>query len=1045
MRKILLLASMIFAGITANANPVDLAKAKTIAKEFFAKKGVEFTKNEASYRAPRKGAAQQKEAYYYIFNADNNHGYVIVSGDDRTEEILGYSDSGYIDTENMPENMRSWLQFYADKIQYIADKNIQTAPETSEAKNLRKGAKAHHSIAPILTCNWNQGDPYNQQCPEYYNGDGSTGRSATGCVATAIAQVLYHHKYPETTKNRIPAHSCSYKLNDGTTKISKMNAIAAGTAIDWDNMCDNYYGNETQEQKDAVAFLMALVGQSVKMGYGASSGSSYADSRKLFVNYLGYDDGVQILRSDNYGIQEWFEMMYDELDKGYPIAYGGSSTGGGHAFVVDGFDGDEFFHLNWGWGGGSNGYFRIDVLNPGDNSGIGASSSADGYSMGQDAILYLRGYDDGIDAGYEADTHASMNDLTINGTKIFLNYVNWTGSTNSFNTAIVTKNEAGEIVPVAGQETISNLGANYYVGKTVDMAGKFHEPGTYRITPANKLTSNKIWRTLFDLRNEYIRADVDEELKVTLARVSPTVDMDVEEWMFPGTLKAGDQQDVTVRLKNNGPEFKRELALYASKTTNMGNSVSRALIGVKSGDSDEFTFFFKPESAGTYNLWLTLNSDKNTVIGQTTVEIKNTAQNQANLKVSSVSIKNASYGDFLNGTMTVQNMSSKDFKGFVNIQLWHSPNGGTFWSGSSQRLYYEIPGGKTGTASFQFDNLEIGHKYRFAQQYVNQPGELSEGGVFAGSEYTLKNGVVTYTKYGTMTGTSVSTTFKGSASGAGARFYGVTPKSITPSSNPNFVYALIEGAEVPAGMEDYNIIVGNTAEKLTLVDNEVVYFPVDFTAKQATFSYTVEKACDGTSNWVPLTLPFKPAKVTIDGQEVTWTHDGTTGKFWIKEFSEINDDVEVIFDDASILRGGTPYLVGAPEDLVGKTIVFSAEDAFIKSQATDNMLVGSYAFNYYGNTYSPRLESVYSINEEGTAFIFNPETATQVPFRAYFTTKLAEAPEQIVIKFAQDTDVNGIFSVNVQNSSNRIYDLQGRQVKKTQKGIYIVDGKKRVY
>lgn len=1039
MKRFLLLAAVLLAGISANAEPVDLQKAKDIAKTFFAEKGVSFNEAQVAFKAPRK-AAKNNEANYYVFNADNNNGFVIVSGDDRAAQILGYSTTGSFNESELSENMRSWMQYYSDRIQYICDKNIEVTHETAERRAARKASKAHHSIAPILTCNWNQGDPYNQQCPEYYNEDGSIGgRSATGCVATAIAQVLYFHKYPAVTKGRIPSQVCRWNLNDGTSKTYTMPAIKAGTEIDWDNMCDNYYGNETQEQKDAVAFLMKLVGQSLKMGYGASSGSSYAESRKLFVDYLGYDDGVRILRSDNYGITEWFEMMYDELDKGYPIGYGGSSTGGGHAFVVDGFDGDEFFHLNWGWGGGSNGYFRIDVLNPGDNSGIGASSSADGYSMGQDAIMYLRGFDNGIDEGFEADTHASINDTRIDGTKIFSNYVNWTGATNSFNCAIVMKDENGELVPVSNIQTISNLGANYYQGITFDMKGRFSQPGEYHISPANKLTANKTYRPLYNLKNEYIKAIVDENLNVTLEHYSEPIALEVAEWTFPGTLKAGDQQDVIVNLKNNGGEFKRELALYASMTDDKGGSVSRALIGVKSGDSDDFTFFFKPATAGTYNLWLTLNSDRNKVIGQTTVVIGNVAKNKPNLSVSSVNISNAAYGNFLKGTMTVKNNAQTEYKGVVKIQFWHLD--GAWWSGSSQSLYYDIAPGGTGTADFCFDNLRIGDTYRFSQNY-GIGGELGNGGVFAGNEYTLKKGALAYSKLGTTTGTNVSTSFTAAKSGAAVRFYGVTPNNVTASENTNFVYVFEPGSSVPSSLDGLNVVVGNEAEVLNLDADKDTYFPESFTAKSATFTYTPAVSGDGNGNWVPLTLPFKPTSITVDGKEITWSKGDVVGSFLIKEFTEVNDNLDVVFDDAEELNGGTPYLISVPAELVGKTIVFSANDVTVKSLANDNMLVGSSEFQFYGNTHSPRLGEIYNINEEGTAFVYTADKKNQSPFRAYFKTKLAEAPETINIVIKGNKTTDGIVNIVNIMPTNNIYNLQGIKVNENYKGIVIKNGKK---
>lgn len=1048
MKRLLSGFAFLLSVLTLSAGPVSREQAQGIAKSFFEQKGIEMQSARMAFNAPKAGNDASEEAYYYVFNAGGDNGFVIVSGDDRTAEVLGYSETGSFNESNITDNMRSWLQYYADRIRYIVDNDIEVTHETKEGRAARRGKKVYHSIAPILTCNWNQGDPYNLKCPMYYNEDGSTGEhAATGCVATAIAQVLYHHKFPAQTKMRIPGMANSYDTPEGRKTVS-LPGIKAGTIIDWDNMQDNYTGNETQEEKDAVAELMLIVGQAVKMGYGASSGSSYAESRKLFVDYLGYDDGVRILRSDHYGITEWFDMMYDELALGYPIGYGGSSTGGGHAFVVDGFDGDEFFHLNWGWGGGSNGYFRIDVLNPGDNSGIGASSSADGYSMGQDAIMYLRPYDNGIDETLEPDVHASINDTQINGTKIFSNYVNWTGSTNSFDCAIVMQDNEGNLTPVSNIEVISNLGANYYVGKTFDMAGKFNTPGTYHITPANKVQGKQIWRTLYDLKHEYIIANVDENLAVTLQHNSEPIDLEVAEWSFPGTLKAGEQQDVVVKLKNNGLEFKRELALYASKTNDMGGSVSRALIGVKSGDTDEFAFFFNPGETGTWNLWLTLNSDRNTVIGQTTVAIGNTAKNKANLAVSSVSVSNNAYGDCLIGTMAIKNNDSKPFCGEVQMQVWtNTPGEGNWWSGSSMQIHYEIPAGGTASAPFEFRNLTIGKKYRFNQRYVGQDGELAEGGVFNGSEWELKAGYLTWGSTGTISGAAVTSTVNIGAPVSGALFNGVSVTNIKANSNPNTIYAFTSGAQAPSSLDGHNVVSEGIAEEISLNDSKPVYSPVDFVASKASFSHTFALAGDGKKGWEAITLPFRPTRATIDGEEVAWKRNNGEGQFWLREFSELSDDNEVVFTDVkdfASLRGNTPYIIAAPEEMIGKTIVFEAEDAIFHNTGNENMLISSEAFQFYGMTFNKRIGGIYILNETGDAYIYQESNKTINAFQNYFIWKLdaENRPESILI-YKEGLGIKDVDSTALKNNG-RIYDLQGREVKNPSNGIYIINGKKTI-
>jgi hypothetical protein len=1036
MRRVALFSAFFILTIASFAGQIDRNTAFNVAKEFFANKGIEMKQNHAAYKAPRVKTATDN-AYYYVFNAGNDKGFVVVSGDDRTPQILGYTDSGTFIEDEMPENMLSWLSHYADEIKYMDENNIQRS-ESAQGKGMKKASKAHHSIAPMLTCLWDQGDPYNYSCPDYYNKDGSTGRSATGCVATAIAQVLYYHKYPAATKKRIPAHINRYPLDDGTTKSVTLRPIAAGTKIDWDNMLDRYNGSETEEQKKAVGDLMLLVGQSVKMGYGASSGSSYANSRQLFVDYLGYDDGVQILRSDKYGIQEWFEMMYDELAAGYPIAYGGSSTGGGHAFVVDGFDGDKLFHLNWGWSGGSNGYFLITVLNPGDQ-GIGGSTSADGFSMAQDAIMYLRSEDDGIPFNEESDTHMSINDTQINGSVIKSNYINWTGSTNSFNGAIVMADETGELVPVSNIQTTANLSANHYISWSFDLKGKFSEPGSYKITPASKLTTNSIWRPLYNFKDEYILAVVDDALNVTLTYVKSPIKLEVTDWYFPGTLVKGEQQNVTVTFKNNGEEFLKEVGLYASKTNEMGVSVSRALVGVKAGETNVITFYFKPEESGTYNLWLTPNGDPNTIIGKTTVEITDMNANRSYLRFNTLNVSNRGVGGRAVGTVNIQNKGNSAFKGKVKLQVWvKALDSNLFWSSSSTQVELNLEPGSSTSAEFDFQNLELNRTYIMCAYYTNQKGELENGGLIYDHSFTTKSGITYWNNYGSVLGMEQTDNFRLTPTTSGALIDGQF-STITPSRNTNAIIAVTDRTKLPSGLDGCNVVVANKSDKIDLVSNLTYAVPVNFTAAKAAYSHTFDVACDGIKGYNVITLPFTPSSITIDGAEVTLNSEGG---IIMKEFTEENDNNEVVFADAVQLRGSTPYIIGAPEQLVGKTVVFSADNAEFKSVDRDKMIVGSEHYLFHGTSFTPRVNDCYVMNADGSGFEYVPTTTRKVAQGGYFTTELSEVARPSTIKIYGPV-ASGISDVREEaQSSDVIYDIQGRHVTKPTKGIYIKNGKK---
>lgn len=334
----------------------------------------------------------------YMFNVAEEGGFVIVANDDEATPILGFSDSGHIDEDNMPENMLAWLQGYADQIAWL-QKQTTRIGQTTQSRAPRRTAKAN--IAPLVSTQWNQGAPYNNLCPEYQEGR----RAVTGCVATAMAQVMNYHRWPTAQTEDIPGYTTgSYKID--------LTAGLPAVTFDWANMANSYKGETTDAQKTAVATLMRYCGQSVRMNYGPSSGASSAEAAIALKNYFGYKETTQFVSRSFYTYANWVDLIYHELSENRPVLYGGQSSGGGHEFVCDGYkyeNSTDYFHINWGWGGSSDNYFVLSALNPHDQ-GIGGSESDDGYNFGQDAIV---GIQKPSGTGTVLDVASTVN-LTIN-------------------------------------------------------------------------------------------------------------------------------------------------------------------------------------------------------------------------------------------------------------------------------------------------------------------------------------------------------------------------------------------------------------------------------------------------------------------------------------------------------------------------------------------------------------------------------------------------------------------------------------------------------
>lgn len=307
----------------------------------------------------------------YVFNKTASRGYLVLSADDCATPLLGYSDSGAFDEADMPEAFKWWLSEYAAQIKFMSERKIDISA-------LSTAREERQPIEPLVKTMWDQGAPYNDQCPK----DGSQA-TYTGCVATAMAQVMNYFQYPECGTGSI-----SYNAE---TIQKRLSLNFTRKPFDWDNMADTYVsGNYTQEQVDAVAYLMKACGYAVKMDYGSdSSGALALNIAKGLVTYLGYDPNLTYNLRQDYSASEWEEMIYDNLKNIGPVIYGGGSLiGGGHSFVCDGYDTDGYFHFNWGWTGMSNGYFLLDALNP-YSLGAGGGGGG-GYNFTQDAVLGMQ-------------------------------------------------------------------------------------------------------------------------------------------------------------------------------------------------------------------------------------------------------------------------------------------------------------------------------------------------------------------------------------------------------------------------------------------------------------------------------------------------------------------------------------------------------------------------------------------------------------------------------------------------------------------------------
>lgn len=378
---LLLFSLMLLLSVSAIAGPRSYQQAKAIAQRQAAMLGIEMDAEvSASAKvAPRmsvSSAVSPSATCYYVFANGEDKGFTIVSGDDRMPEVVGYSAQGTYDPDQLPANYVGFMKAYQETVEALLKGDAQVSGGLTEARQWRAERASSAAVAPLLGgIKWDQREPYNNMCPSY-NG---TNRSVTGCVATAMAQVMMYYQYPKKLKSTIEGY---------TTKTYKINVpnIYSGATYDWDKILPDYSKSDySSAQADAVAKLMYHCGAAVEMDYGPSSGANVTPA--ILATYFGYDaDLMQDLTRTCFSLQQWMTLIDNELKAKRPILYSGQSSDGGHEFVCDGSDGKGLYHINWGWGGYQDGYFDLTILQP-QKGGAGSGSAVDGYNRDCSMII----------------------------------------------------------------------------------------------------------------------------------------------------------------------------------------------------------------------------------------------------------------------------------------------------------------------------------------------------------------------------------------------------------------------------------------------------------------------------------------------------------------------------------------------------------------------------------------------------------------------------------------------------------------------------------
>lgn len=371
-RTTTLLALILVFVATAFAGPIEPEKALEIANSFWSssvsgKKAVRLQlvhDNEMAKSGSRQ-TIEKGDAQYYIIAPEEGNGFIIVSGDDKLSPIVGYSTNSTM--EEMPIALTEWLTLYSSYVDDVRAGEIEPSITNATGK----------AIAPILKTSWNQSAPYNNLCPTV-NGQ----RTPTGCTATAMAQVMKHHNWPEKPLRPITWTNTNTGKEE-TVDITK-------NTYDWANMLNHYRSGYNNTQAKAVAQLMFDVGRAIKSSYSPSgTGSNDIYVAKSLVNVFNYSPEIRIVKRCECTYDEFYSIIRENLEANQPIVHSGygPAYASGHAFVCDGIDANNLVHIDWGWDGAFNGYFDIGSMAPG-GSGIGGGEER--YNVGQSLVVGIR-------------------------------------------------------------------------------------------------------------------------------------------------------------------------------------------------------------------------------------------------------------------------------------------------------------------------------------------------------------------------------------------------------------------------------------------------------------------------------------------------------------------------------------------------------------------------------------------------------------------------------------------------------------------------------
>ena len=707
-KSLLTMFVSLFSIILAVAAPVDEQKARQLASDFLSNMSPHGTRsgNSELTRAVT-GVADGNDAAIYVFNSDNS--FVIISADDRTPAVLGYSDHGVYDMKKAPDGLKAMLGWLQASV-----RNYSTT---------RGEVSIHDAIKPLLTTKWNQHSPYNLFCPYDEVNDAP---SVTGCVATAMAQIMKYHEYP--------------------------------SAYNWSLMKDEYDSSDESAAAQEVAKVMKDAGESVYMKYSANGSFANADGiSEAFRNTFGYSISTELVSRAYFTAQEWDELIYSNLENKMPVYYGGTAIDiddskgylqgveGGHGFIVDGYDGKGLYHVNWGWGGLSDGFFLLSLLDP-DNQGAGGTSGSEGYTIRVSAIV-------GIKPVKPTEKAVSARRLRASSFSVVDGQTTLSRSSSSedfpsFKTKIgignfITGSEDGTfdvgLLLCKGNELLSLLDSKSSTDFPKDKGflfnleskiGKGLSNGTYQLRAVCRESGKEDWVFCQLATSCYVEAVVND-LSLTLAVRG--IDNDGVAKFTANSKEISsnpcERRPITFKLNLTDLNKESNSPIYLWGNEDPMNTVLLAGIGsnLDPGETGDVEIHYTPQRSGDFTFYISGSATDYTESLVETFEVNVAARVPYDLVVDvALDVKDADSenkvaGTALEGVAKIKNNSSEAYQDPVRIWLLkENPSTGEFNSVTRVVRSADIPVGETAEVPFEFYDLKTDVNYALVvQMYEN--------------------------------------------------------------------------------------------------------------------------------------------------------------------------------------------------------------------------------------------------------------------------------------------------------------------------------------